>query len=150
MRCQRRSRGVPAQEASVSEKGRSSPLGQMSYLGQSVPRLGAKAAVAGRGRYTDDIQLPRMLHAAFVRSPYAHARIVDIDLAAARRHEGIHLVLTGRELAQRVTGPWVGTLSCFAGMRVLSARIEPPDRVEVGSTASTATRWPASIRLTPS
>jgi len=101
----------------VSEKGRSSPLGQMSYLGQSVPRLGAKAAVAGRGRYTDDIQLPRMLHAAFVRSPYAHARIVDIDLAAARRHEGIHLVLSGRELAQRVTGPWVGTLSCFAGMK---------------------------------
>ena len=102
----------------MSDEARSSPLGkQHSYLGRSMARLGAKAAVAGRGRYTDDIELPRMLHAAFVRSPYAHARILGIEPSVARQQPGIHLVLTGRELAQRVTGPWIGTLSCFAGMK---------------------------------
>jgi CO/xanthine dehydrogenase Mo-binding subunit len=108
----------------VSDDARSSPLGkEHSYLGRSVPRLAAKAAVAGRGRYTDDIELPRMLHAAFVRSPYAHARILGIEPDLAKRQPGIHLVLTGRELAQRVSGPWIGTLSCFAGMK--SARQYP-------------------------
>ena len=47
-----------------------------SYVGRTLSRAGAKRAVAGRGRYTDDFSLPRMLHAAFVRSPFAHARIV--------------------------------------------------------------------------
>src|SRR5262245_44842951 len=118
MRFSRRSNSAPAQEGTVSDEGRPSSLGaEHGYVGRSMPRLGAKAAVAGRGRYTDDIELPRMLHAAFVRSPYAHAKILGIELAAARRHAGIHLVLTGRELAQRVTGPWIGTLSCFAGMK---------------------------------
>ena len=102
----------------MSKEARPSSLGaEPGYVGRSLPRLGAKTAVAGRGRYTDDIELPRMLHAAFVRSPYAHAKILGIELAAARRHAGIHLVLTGRELAQRVSGPWIGTLSCFAGMK---------------------------------
>ena len=45
-----------------------------SYVGRTLSRAGAKRAVAGRGRYTDDVSLPRMLHAAFVRSPYAHAQ----------------------------------------------------------------------------
>src|SRR5262245_58668312 len=104
MRFSRRSNSAPAQEGTVSEEARSSSLGaEHGYVGRSMPRLGAKAAVAGRGRDTDDIELPRMLHAAFVRSPYAHAKILGIELAAARRHAGIHLVLTGRELAQRVT-----------------------------------------------
>ena len=55
-----------------------------SYVGRSLSRAGATRAVAGRGRYTDDITLPRMLHAAFVRSPHAHARIVSIDTAEAQ------------------------------------------------------------------
>src|SRR5262245_48031660 len=75
------------------------------------------AAVAGRGRYTDDVAVPRMLHAAFLRSPYAHARILGIEASAARRAQGVALVMTGAELAKLCTGPWVGTLSCFAGMK---------------------------------
>ncbi len=47
-----------------------------SYIGRSVPRPNAKRLLAGRGRYVTDIVLPRMLHAAFVRSPHAHPRIV--------------------------------------------------------------------------
>jgi carbon-monoxide dehydrogenase large subunit len=88
-----------------------------SYVGRTLSRDGAKRAVAGRGRYTDDISLPRILHAAFVRSPFAHARIRSIDLAEAKRQPGVALVMTGTELAKRCTGPWVGTLTCFPGMK---------------------------------
>src|SRR4029450_11014142 len=56
-------------------------------------------------------------HAAFVRSPHAHARILGIDSTEARRQPGVALVMTGAELAERVTGPWVGTLTCFPGMK---------------------------------
>src|ERR1700730_6092379 len=57
-----------------------------SYVGRTLSRAGAKRAVAGRGRFTDDISLPRMLHAAFVRRPFAHARSVSIDTGEARHH----------------------------------------------------------------
>jgi aerobic carbon-monoxide dehydrogenase large subunit len=64
--------------------------------------------VAGRGRYTDDVSLPRMLHAAFLRSPFAHARILAIDTAGARVQPGVALVTTGAELATLCTGPGSG------------------------------------------
>ena len=84
-----------------------------SYVGRTLSRAGAKRAVAGRGRYTDDVSLQRMLHAAFVRSPFAHARITSIDTSEARRQPGVALVMTGAELARLCTAPWVGTLTCF-------------------------------------
>ncbi len=88
-----------------------------SYVGRTLSRAGAKRAVAGRGRYTDDVSLPRTLHAAFVRSPFAHARIVSIDPSEASRQAGVALVMTGAELAKLCTAPWVGTLTCFPGMK---------------------------------
>ena len=88
-----------------------------SYVGRNLSRAGAKRAVAGKGRYTDDLTLPRMLHAAFVRSPWGHARIVKIDTAAARKAAGVHLVMTGAELAKLCTAPWIGTLTCFPAMK---------------------------------
>jgi len=87
-----------------------------SYIGKSVPRPNAKRLLAGRGRFTDDIQLPRMLHAAFARSPYAHARIVSIDASAARAMPGVRMIATGRDLAE-LCSPWVGTLQHFKGMK---------------------------------
>ena len=88
-----------------------------SYVGRTLSRSGAKRAVAGRGTYTDDITLPRMLHAAFVRSPYAHAKILGIDASQAANQPGVIKTMTGAELAELCTGPWVGTLSCFEGMK---------------------------------
>ena len=55
-----------------------------SYIGRSVSRPNAKRLLAGRGRYVTDLQLPRMLHAAFFRSPHAHARITQSR--RAKRH----------------------------------------------------------------
>ena len=88
-----------------------------SYIGRTLPRSRAMRAVAGRGRYTDDITPPRTLHAAFVRSPYAHAKIVNIDTDAAKAAPGVKLVMTGAELAEMCTGPWVGTLTVFENMK---------------------------------
>jgi len=87
-----------------------------SYIGKSLPRPNAKRLLAGRGRFVDDIQLPRMLHAAFVRSPYAHARIVAIDAAEASAMPGVRRIATGADLAG-LCEPWVGTLRHFKGMK---------------------------------
>ena len=55
-----------------------------SYIGRSVPRPNAPRLAEGKGTFVDDIQLKRMVHAAFVRSPYAHAKINGIDTTAAK------------------------------------------------------------------
>ncbi len=87
-----------------------------SYIGKSVPRPDARRLSEGRGRYVDDKQLPRMVHAAFLRSPYAHAEIKDIDVSAATSAPGVVAVFTGADLAEHVE-PYVGVLSHLAGLR---------------------------------
>jgi aerobic carbon-monoxide dehydrogenase large subunit len=99
-----------------------------SYIGRSVPRPNAKRLLAGRGRYVTDIVLPRMLHVAYVRSPYAHARIVSIDAQAARDMPGVKLVATGQDLARLCT-PWVGTMEHFKGMKSPPQLPLPIDKV---------------------
>ena len=76
----------------------------MSYVGAALSPRETKKLVLGRGSYVGDLTMPGMLHAAFVRSPHAHARILRIDTDAARRQPGIVAVLTGPDLA-RVTAP---------------------------------------------
>ena len=61
-------------------------------------------------------RVPRLLHAAFVRSPHAHARIVAIDTAEAAALPGVIAVVTGREMAAHCE-PWVGVLKNYAGMK---------------------------------
>jgi len=75
-------------------------LGVTKYVGQRIPRREDPRFLTGRTRYVDDIRLPRMLHAAFVRSPYAHAEVKVIRTAAAARYPGVMAVLTGEEAAQ--------------------------------------------------
>ena len=63
-------------------------------IGSSIKRREDPALITGRGKYTDDLKIPGMLHAAIVRSPHAHARIRSIDTKAAlarrRRGRGLH------------------------------------------------------------
>jgi carbon-monoxide dehydrogenase large subunit len=87
-----------------------------SYIGESVVRPQTARLLAGRGVFTDDITLPRMLHVAFVRSPHAHARIMFIDSTEARTVPGVVAVVTGEEMAGVCSG-WVGTLDHFQGMK---------------------------------
>jgi carbon-monoxide dehydrogenase large subunit len=68
------------------------------YFGAAVPRIEDPELLAGRARYLDDIVLPGMAHAAFVRSVHAHARINAIDARAAAAQPGIVAVLTAADL----------------------------------------------------
>ena len=67
------------------------------FIGQSVKRREDARLLKGAGRYTDDIKLPKMTQAAFVRSPYAHANILSIDTSAAEKAEGVVAVYTGKD-----------------------------------------------------
>ena len=65
---------------------------------RSIPRSEARRLIAGRGRFTADLTAPRLLHAAFLRSPAAHGRIAVLDTAAARAMPGVAAVLTAEDL----------------------------------------------------
>ena len=79
-------------------------------VGSAVPRVEDRRLLAGQGRYVDDVTVPGMLHAAFLRSPWPHAAIRSVDTAAARHHPGVVAVLTGSDM-QRLTHPFFGTLA---------------------------------------
>ncbi len=70
------------------------------FVGARLRRSEDPRFLTGRGSYLDDQVQPGMLEATFVRSPYGHARIVSIDVSAARQAPGVHLVLTGDDLAR--------------------------------------------------
>ncbi len=86
------------------------------YIGAALPRANTKRLVAGRGQYVDDLRLARMAHAAFVRSPYAHARITGIDAAEAAKAPGVVRIITGAEVAE-MCEPYVGVLAHVKDMR---------------------------------
>jgi carbon-monoxide dehydrogenase large subunit len=80
-------------------------------FGKSVKRREDPRFITGRGKYVDDLKLPGMTYAAFVRSPHAHARIKSIDVAAAKAHPGVIAVFTGKDM----TG--VNSLPCGWDLR---------------------------------
>ena len=86
------------------------------YIGKPEPRADAVRLLQGRVNYVDDQKLPRMVHAAFVRSPHAHAKILSIDTQEARAATGVVAVYSGEDLAKHVM-PYVGTLTHLVGLR---------------------------------
>jgi carbon-monoxide dehydrogenase large subunit len=71
-------------------------------IGESVKRVEDLALVKGLGTYVDDVKLPGMLYAAFLRSPYAHAKIKKIDTSDAVKMQGVTLILTGDDLRKLI------------------------------------------------
>ncbi len=69
----------------------------MNVLGKPRRRVDGRAKVTGLTKFADDIVLPRMLHMKLLRSPHAHAKIESVDCSKARKHPGVHLVLTGKD-----------------------------------------------------
>jgi carbon-monoxide dehydrogenase large subunit len=67
--------------------------------GREVKRIEDAGLLVGAGRFADDVSLPAQTHLVFLRSPYAHARIVSIDTTAALDRPGVIAVLTGADLA---------------------------------------------------
>src|ERR1700730_4824364 len=70
-------------------------------IGMPVRREEDFRLLRGKGRYVDDVRLPREARGYVVRSPHAHARIVVLDAVAARAAPGVFAVLTGDELRER-------------------------------------------------
>ncbi len=70
------------------------------WFGARVQRIEDPRLLRGKGTYVDDIDLPEMLHAGFLRSTHARARILNIDTSAARVLPGVHLVLTASDLGE--------------------------------------------------
>ncbi|MEM8795452.1 MAG: xanthine dehydrogenase family protein molybdopterin-binding subunit [Pseudomonadota bacterium] len=77
-------------------------------IGARSVRKEDKRFITGRGRYTDDINLPGQLYANFVRSPHAHARVNGIDKVPAMAVDGVVAVLDGKELQ----GDGIGNIIC--------------------------------------
>jgi aerobic carbon-monoxide dehydrogenase large subunit len=99
-----------------------------SYIGKTVPRPNLDRLMQGRGLYVSDLELPRMAHVVFLRSPHAHAKITSIDASAARLMPGVIAVVTGEELAVVIT-PWVGVLSHLKGLKSAPQHAIAIDRI---------------------
>jgi len=93
-------------------------------MGASVARKEDRRFLIGKGRYTDDLQLPGQTAAIFLRSPHAHAAIRSIDATAARKAPGVLAVLTGEDVA----ADGLGGIPC--GWQITnkdgSKMVEPP------------------------
>jgi carbon-monoxide dehydrogenase large subunit len=74
----------------------------MPYVGRSLLRREDRRLLTGRGQFIADLELPRMLHAAFIRSPVAHARIRSVDMSRAAAASGVALTLSGGDLVQEL------------------------------------------------
>jgi carbon-monoxide dehydrogenase large subunit len=72
---------------------------KQKYVGTSVQRLEDPPLVTGKGRFAADVSFAHQLHMRIVRSPYAHAKILNIDTAAARAASGVHTVWTFADIA---------------------------------------------------
>ena len=71
-------------------------------IGASPKRVEDPPLITGKGCYVDDINLPGMLHLAFQRSPYPHAKIISIDTSKAKAMPGVEAVITGNDLSEKL------------------------------------------------
>ena len=77
-------------------------------IGARVARKEDKRFLTGKGRYTDDMVVPGMKYAAFVRSPHAHAKVKSVDASTAEGMPGVIAVLNGRQMQD----DGIGNLIC--------------------------------------
>jgi carbon-monoxide dehydrogenase large subunit len=97
------------------------PVGGRS-VGMSVKRVEDPRILSGQGRYVDDVVLPGMLHAAFLRSQVPHGRLLSLDASEARELPGVVAVYTGEDL-QRLAEPVVG--GALSGFNLLPGMALP-------------------------
>ncbi|WP_143308527.1 xanthine dehydrogenase family protein molybdopterin-binding subunit, partial [Candidatus Entotheonella palauensis] len=72
------------------------------YIGAAIRRKEDRRFLTGTGQFVDDVKLPHMVHAAVVRSPHAHAKVLNIDASAAQRMDGVIAVFTYRDIEDMV------------------------------------------------
>jgi len=81
-------------------------MSKYSVIGQRVHRVDGPDKVTGRAKYTFDMVLPNMLYGKILRSPYPHARILNIDTSKAEKQIGVKAVVTGKDTPGRKQGAW--------------------------------------------
>src|SRR5438105_7299914 len=96
------------------------------YVGQRVKRTEDPRLIKGLAHYVDDIKLPDILHVAFVRSLYAHARISSVDASEALKAPGVVAVFTGKDVAENI-GP-VPCASALPDLKVPDYRVLATDK----------------------
>src|SRR5215813_11660817 len=79
---------------------------ERNWVGKAVPRKEENRLLRGRGKFADDLKFREMLYLCFVRSPYAHAKIANVDTSTAESLPGVVAVLTGAEIAPQ-TQPFI-------------------------------------------
>jgi carbon-monoxide dehydrogenase large subunit len=97
------------------------------FVGKSIKRTEDPRMIQGLAHYVDDIKLPDTLHAAFLRSVHAHARIKSIDVSAAAKLPGVVAVYTGKDISQKI-----GPVPCGAAipdMKVPDHRVLATNKV---------------------
>jgi aerobic carbon-monoxide dehydrogenase large subunit len=90
-------------------KAEAKPEGSQGYFGRAMKRVEDPRLLKGIATYVDDLKLPSMLHAEFVRSPHAHAKINSINTDSAKKLRGVVGIFTGAELNGKL-----GTVPCAA------------------------------------
>ncbi len=80
----------------------------MSQVGQSIPRLEARAKVTGRAEYVHNLRVPGMLCGKVFRSTVPHGRIRKIDTSEAKKIAGVHAVITGEDILALIPDPYYG------------------------------------------
>src|SRR5437870_7284648 len=105
-------------------------------IGTSLPRQDGPDKVTGRARYAGDQALPGMLYARLVTSPYAHARVLNIDTSAALAVPGVVAVFTAETLGMAQADSLSRSQSPLAQQE--GWRCGPPAPVVVGRTEATA------------
>src|SRR3989338_5629405 len=76
-------------------------MAEAKHIGRTARSKEGPRHVTGRGHFTDDFTLPGMLQAVILRSPHAHARIVNVDAAAARAAPGVFAIITPAEIRRK-------------------------------------------------
>jgi 4-hydroxybenzoyl-CoA reductase alpha subunit len=79
-------------------------VGEYEIVGKPVPRIDGRVKVTGTAAYAGDLLLPGMLHGKVLRSPYAHAKILNIDTKKAENLTGVRAVITGKDFPGIVVG----------------------------------------------
>ena len=104
------------------------------YLSARVRRNEDARLLTGRARFVDDVRVPGMLHVAFVRSDYAHARLVGVDVAAARQRPGVVAAYTAADLGEDLhAGASAGSAATHRWTRVSCLHASPARAREDGS-----------------
>ena len=98
------------------------------YIGHSVPRPNARVMLQGQGQFIDDINLPGMLHVYFIRSPYSHAKIIEVNKESALESPGVVAIVSGKELLD-YCAPWQAELKHLPPMKTTLQYAMPPERV---------------------